>query len=101
MAFDMYLYKERVFIDYDEEIIFNLVNEDDAYPGLNWLWENFYDSPIIDPSSAKALASELTALASNFKKKNNEKLIIKTCIKLSTFFNRAYVAGKQIKCFSD
>ena len=97
----MYLYKKRVFIDYDEEIIFNLINENDAYPELNWLWEKYYDSPTITPYLAKVLASELTALANSVKKKNNEKLIIKTCIKLSTFFNHAYVAGKNIKCLSD
>ena len=101
MAFDMYLDKERVFINYDEEIIFNLINEDDDYPKLNWLWENYYDSPLIGFGVAEQLASELSLLASNIGNSNNEKAVRKICKKLSVFFNRAYVSGKQIKCYSD
>ncbi|PWK53972.1 hypothetical protein C8D97_102364 [Pleionea mediterranea] len=49
MAFDLYLGKERAFIDHHEEGIFSAINDESRYPKLNWLWEEFYNGPLIQP----------------------------------------------------
>ncbi len=41
MPFDIYLNEENVFIDHHEELMFDLINDDDNYPLLNWVWKMF------------------------------------------------------------
>ncbi len=36
------------------------------FPKLNWVWENFYDGPIINPETANDLVHELILLKKLF-----------------------------------
>ena len=101
MAFDMYFRKERACIDHHEEGLFNVINEDDSYPKLNWIWQEYYDSPLIQPNDANDLVHELLALRSQVTKKEELKYLTSVIDRLLPFFSRAYKKNEQIKCGSD
>lgn len=97
MAFDMYLDGERTFIDVHEEDLFYKINEDEGFPKLNWIWQNFYKSPKITPDVSNTLVHELILLKSIC----NEKSIIHVIDKLLPFFSNAYKSNKVIETASD
>jgi len=101
MAFDFYLDKERTFIDHHEEGLFELINDDEKYPRLNWLWENFYNGPEIDPAVANELVHELIALRQNLVGKTDYKYVLHTIDRILPFISKAYTRDKSIKCMSD
>jgi len=68
MAFDIYLGNESTFIDHHEELLFEIVNDDEKYPNLNWLWENFYNGPSISAERANDLVHELISVREKVKK---------------------------------
>ncbi|MCW8936020.1 MAG: hypothetical protein OQK98_14995 [Gammaproteobacteria bacterium] len=101
MAFDMYLDNRREKIDYHEEGIFNLIEDNEDFPKLNYIWREFYDSPKITPETANELVHELLALnelVAKNKKYGHFESIIK---RLVPFFSAAYRGGKTIECAGD
>lgn len=42
MSFDMYLNSQKISIEHYEEDLFLFINEDDEYPRLMELWNNYY-----------------------------------------------------------
>jgi len=99
VAFDMYLDDKREFIDYHEEGIFSLINEDDNYPRLNWVWQEYYDDPVIEPNVANELVHELIALRSEIPK--DQKHLVLLIDRLLPFFSKGFVLGKAIRSGSD
>ena len=99
MAFDMYIDNEREFIDHHEEEIFSLINEDDSYPMLNWLWQEYYDGPKVEPRISNDLVHELIALRSSLTK--DQKYLLVTIDRLLPFLSKAFVLNKTIRCVSD
>ena len=101
MAFDLYLDKERECIGNHEEGFFYLINENDTYPKLNWLWQNFYESPLISPSLANDLVHELIALRNEISNNSEHKPFISTIDRIIPFLSKAYKENKQITSSSD
>ena len=101
MAFDMYLENDKEFIDHQEEYIFYLVNEDNDYPKLNWLWENFYDGPRIPPEFSSEIFKELTLLRSSILDAENNKGLISVIDRIVPFFKKAHDLNRVIRCVSD
>lgn len=97
MAFDMYFKNRKTSIAYHEEEIFLKVNEDERFPSLNWLWENFYNGPSISPEKANDIAHELILLKSICNQKN----IIFVIDKLLPFLSMAYKLDEVIITKSD
>jgi hypothetical protein len=101
MAFDLYLNKERAYIDHHEEELFLLINDDEAYPQLNWLWEMYYDGPVIQPIIANDLVHELITLREVVKDDKYYKFLIKPIDRMIPLLSKAYKSNQQIKCMSD
>jgi len=101
MAFDLYLGKERAFIEIHEEVLFSLINEKDEYPNLNWLWKNYYESPRIAANRANDLIHELLQLRAEIENKSQYKQVRNTIDRIMPFLSRAYKQNKQIECASD
>ena len=101
MAFDIYLNKERTFIDHHEEELFSLIESDDDYPQLNMIWDKFYDGPVIQPNIANDLVHELIALRHVIKNDKQYKYLIEPIDRLLPFLSKAYKSGQQLKCMSD
>ena len=101
MAFDLYLGKERAYIDHHEEGIFSAINDDSRYPKLNWLWEEFYNGPLIHPQTANDLVHELLALRSELSGQNESKHLVSVIDRLLPFLSKAYKEDEQIRCYSD
>ncbi len=101
MPFDIYLDEESVFIDHHEELMFDLINEDDNYPQLNWIWEKFYDGPVIQPNIANDLVHELIALRQRVAGNNEHKYLTVPIDRIVPLLSKAYKNGKQLKCMSD
>jgi hypothetical protein len=97
MAFDMYLKSERVSIEHYEEDLFLLINEDNEYPKLMELWENYYNGPRINPGEANDMVHELIRLRSLI----DDKSILSVVDKLLPFFSKAYKLQESINCVSD
>lgn len=97
MAFDMYLGKKREQIHAHDESLFSAIAGNPNFPHLNWLWENFYKSPRINPSDSNLLVHELIS----FKGSNSDKSIDFLVDRLISFFSDAYVTGGSIVCSSD
>lgn len=87
-------------IQHHEEEIFSMIVEDDAFPQLNRIWEQFYDGPQIFPDHANKLVHELIALKEK-RISEEEKHMIYTIDRLISFFSKAYTSNKQIYCISD
>jgi len=101
MSFDMYLESERAFIDHHEEGIFQLSINDDSYPQLNWIWDNYYKSPQVSPEIANNLVHELIQLKEKVYPKNDNKHLVNAIDRVLPFFSKAYKNGIVIKCKSD
>lgn len=101
MPFDIYLGKESVFIDHHEEFMFELVNDDEDYPRLNWIWANFYDGPVVPPDVANELVHELIALRQCVKENGDQKYLITPIDRILPLLSKAYKSGRQLKCMSD
>ena len=97
----MYLDKRREKIDYHEEGIFNLIDENDAFPQLNYLWREFYDSPKITPEAANDLVHELLELNEMIAKNKKHEHFEVVTRRLVSFFSAAYRSGKTIECAGD
>ncbi len=98
MAFDLRFENKKEKIEPHEEGLFLLVNEDDRYPALNWLWQEFYDSPRIQPERCNEIVHELIFLQSlNGIAKEVQHIIAR----LLPFFSMAYTNSKQVNCASD
>ena len=101
MAFDLYLENEKAFIDFHEEVLFSLINENDLYPNLNWLWENYYNSPLIHSARANDIVHELIKLRNEISNKNQYIQVKNTIDRIMPFLSKAYKKNKQIECSSD
>lgn len=101
MAFDMYLGEERTYIDRHEEGLFELIRDDDQYPRLNWVWEKFYDGPVIQSNVANELVHELTSLRKLIGGEKEFKDLLVVIDRILPFFSKAYTRGELIKCMSD
>ena len=101
MAFDIYLEEEVVYIDHHEETLFELVYEDEKYPQLNWIWEMFYDGPVISSVKANELVHELIQLRNQIEKKREQKYLIAAIDRIMPLLSKAYKTKKQLKCMSD
>lgn len=103
MAFDMYLGlgEERTYIEHHEEGLFELINDDDQYPRLNWVWAKFYDGPVIQPNIANELVHELINLRKLIAGERESKHLLVLIDRILPFFGKAYTRGELIKCVSD
>lgn len=101
MAFDMYLGKTRAKIDHHEEAIFDFVNENDAFPELGRIWEQYYDNPRISPVAANDLVHELIDLRERLVRSSEHHHLADVITRLLPFFSAAYRSGDDIKCVSD
>jgi hypothetical protein len=97
MAFDLYLGRRKVSIDTLEEEIFHIVNNDARFPRLNWLWEEFYNSPSITPKQANDIVHELILLRSIHTSYSVKKVIDK----LLPYFSLAFKDDITITTLSD
>ncbi|MEO0510935.1 MAG: hypothetical protein AAF065_13880 [Verrucomicrobiota bacterium] len=100
MAFDMKADGLKEAIQHHEEEIFSKILENDDYPQLNRIWEQFYDGPQIFPDQANELVHELIALKEE-KICEEEKHMNYTIDRLISFFSKSYRLKKQIYCISD
>ncbi len=101
MAFDMYLGKERESIEYYEEVLFSIIKEDDSYPKLNWIWEEFYNGPLILPNDANEIVHELITLRTQISKNDEQESLINMIDRLLPFLNKAYKMNEKVRCISD
>jgi hypothetical protein len=101
MAFDMYLNNKHEKIDHYEEGIFEIINEDDDYPTLNWIWEKLYDGPSISPSQSNLLVHEMLKLLPKLPNENKNIIIRNLVIRVLPFFSEAYTSNSFIKTDSD
>ena len=101
MAFDMYLDGERAFIDHHEENLFYLIKEDENYPQLNWIWQQFYDGPRIEPHIANDLVHELIRLKAQIAHDDSQKAIDHLIDRLLPFLSKSYKNKQAILCASD
>jgi len=101
MAFDLYLGNEKAYIDIHEEVLFSLINENDSYPNLNWLWENYYENPLIHSVRANDIVHELINLRNEISNKNQYKQVKTTIDRIMPLLSKAYKEKKQIECASD
>ncbi len=93
----MYLDNVREKIDLHEEIILQTAHDNPSYPALTWLFDEFYNGPIISPEKSNALVHELIELKQNFVSKE----FSHTFERLILFFSKAYKMSAEIKCSSD
>lgn len=105
MAFDLQykdgLNSRRENIFSSEENFFNLIEENINYPILNFIWENFYESPKLEPEKSNQLVHELVALNEEYAKHSHSKQINHFTSRLIPFFNTAYLNDKTVICMSD
>ena len=101
MAFDMHADGDHQIIGLHEEFIFHLARADeDAFPTLMWLWDAYYDGPLISPQQASALMHELLELWARHGAEGNPALS-RLCLRLLRFFSRAVRANATIRTSSD
>lgn len=100
MAFDMYLGEKREAIEYYEEGLFSIVSEDERFPKLNWLWENFYNGPRIEPNVSNEIVHELIQVRTVFLE-SGDKTSLKCVDRLLPFFSESYKTDTQVRCASD
>lgn len=98
MAFDMFSKNYDAAIGTHEEEIFYLINEDDNFPQLNRIWENYYKSPKISVEQANELVHELIEAREKFVKQKSVTFLID---RLLPFFSKAYRNNEIITCVSD
>lgn len=98
MAFDMYADQLNENIEHNEEYIFSYINELDEFPLLNWIWNQFYNSPRINPEQSNDIVHELIALSALHK---SDKQLINTIRRLLIFFSFCYKNKLTIKTASD
>jgi hypothetical protein len=101
MAFDMYLGKERESINHQEEGLFEIIFDDESYPKLNTVWEDYYNGPLIQPNKANDLVHELVALRIQIVGNDKLKYLIRIIDRLVPFLSKAYRTDKEIRCVSD
>ena len=101
MAFDIYFGKESTFIDHHEELLFELVNDDPLYPNLNWLWEHFYNGPLITAERANDLVHELISIREKIKDSENEKYLLVPIDRVMPILSKAFKNNQQLQCVSD
>ncbi len=101
MAFDLYIGEKRAFIDHHEEDIFSFIEENEQFPMLNWIWENFYNSPVISHEIANEILHELIRLREEIRGNDQWKHLIHVIDRLLPFFSLSYIEKTQIKCASD
>jgi len=97
MSFDLKCGSKKESIRHHEEGLFAIVAENDAYPALNWLWENFYSGPRITPERSNDLVHELIALQEFI----SEKSVLHTTSRLISFFSSAHVSDTVVTTLSD
>lgn len=97
MAFDMHAGSVHDEIDYAEEVILDLIDGDSDFPLLNWLSENFYNGPRIQPERARSIASELVTLRETLEDQD----LRAVCSRLIQFFSGAAAKNIEIHCVSD
>lgn len=104
MAFDMYmrygLFTKKEQIHHHEEFILQMMEEGE-YPDANFLWENFYNGPKIDPEMANRLVHELLEFRSTHENHSQIKSIKSFVDRLVVFFSKAYTKKVTIRCHSD
>ena len=93
----MYLGSIREKIDHHEENLLSMVREDENFPKLSWLFDEFYNGPQINPECSNELVHELI----NLKGLNSDKSLVHTIDRLMLFFSKAYNQKKIIICKSD
>jgi hypothetical protein len=98
VAFDMYVDQISEKIEHNEEYIFSYINEDDTYPLLNWIWNEYYKSPRINSAQSNGIVHELISLCATHK--SNKKLV-NTINRLLPFFSYCYKNELTIKSASD
>ena len=98
VAFDMYADQLNENIEHNEEYIFSYINELDEFPLLNWIWNQFYNSPRINPEQSNDIVHELIALSALHK---SDKQLINTIRRLLIFFSFCYKNKLTIKTASD
>ncbi len=101
MAFNIYLGNESTFIDHHEELLFEIVNDDPLFPNLNWLWEHFYNDPLIPPERANNLVHELISIREKIKESENEKYLLVPIDRVMPILSKAFKENQQLKCMSD
>jgi len=99
VAFDMYLNDERAYFDHHEEAIFDLITEDNKYPRLNWVLQEFYGSPVIEPNVSNELVHELIAVRCIIPKEQRHLVLL--IDRLLPFFSKGFVSGTSIRCAGD
>jgi hypothetical protein len=100
MAFDMYLGERREKIDYHEEFIFELIEDEMMYPELSLIWRDFYGKPIISPEQSNRLIHELIMLHEKSNLSQN-KIFTQLILRLLQFFSAAYMSDREIRCAGD
>jgi len=98
VAFDMYADQIREKIEHNEEYIFTYINEDDNYPILNWVWDEYYNSPSISSDQSNSIVHELISLAAT---QTSDKQLAETINRLLPFFSYCYKNELTIKSASD
>ncbi|WP_448549354.1 hypothetical protein [Thalassotalea fusca] len=98
MAFDMYAGHKEEKIEHSEEYLFMYINELDEFPILNWVWHEFYKSPVINSEQANAIVHELIYLSTIH---SSDKQLINTVVRLLPFFSFCYKNELTIKTASD
>ncbi len=101
MALELRCEEKSSFIDHHEEELLDIAYDESLYPQMKWLWDCFYDSPIISCDAANDFVHELIALRSAFAKNESKLYLLATIDKLLPLFSYAYKQKKPVKCFSD
>lgn len=101
MAFDLWLNNERESIEAFEEGLFDLIGNGEGFPVLDYIWNNFYASPTIEPEMSRKLIFELISILEIVNDNKEYAHIIKLVIRLLPFFSRAYKKGEVIQGAGD
>ena len=100
MAFDMYAGDLRLSINHSEEHILLAASQaPESYPELTKVWEEFYDSPVIDHDRSNRIVHELIELLVNLD--DPDPALSHTILRFLPFFSNAYTRSLTIRCESD
>lgn len=104
MALEMWFISEHgkveQTISHGQLDILQLTENTSNFPMLNWLFDNFYNDPVIYPNISNSLANEIQALANDFTSKNR-KQYLPSCQVLNEFFGKAFAENQVIYTISD
>ncbi|OZG75033.1 hypothetical protein BTA51_01120 [Hahella sp. CCB-MM4] len=102
MALDLYAGNEKDRIATHEEALFLIVIEhDENYPVLNWLWSEFYNGPRINPEKSNLLVHELLQLYRVVENDKEVKWLAPITVRLASFFSIAYRNNIEVIAESD